>query len=44
MMEHDRIEFFVSPEGIVMYQQNGEGVKVMDAKDRQVIQHLLLLV
>jgi DNA-binding CsgD family transcriptional regulator len=44
MMEHDRIEFFVSPEGIVMYQQNGEGVKVMDAKDRQVIQYLLLLV
>jgi DNA-binding CsgD family transcriptional regulator len=27
-----------------MYQQNGEGVKVMDAKDRQVIQYLLLLV
>lgn len=43
-MEKSRIEFFVSPEGIVMYQQDGGTVKVMDEKDRQVIQYLLSLV
>ena len=43
-MENGKIEFFVSPEGVVMYQKNGGEISILKEKDRDIIGTLLELV
>lgn len=44
MEQFGKIEFFISPNGVVMYEEQGKEVRQLQERDRDLIEHVLTLV